>query len=245
MGELVYWSFWLLVLRSNARSVGSILLIAGLAFLMYPVFGIFAFAFFFFFGGVLVYQLHTRLSSVGVALVGAILSVLVVFTIEIINISPVFAEKYSVPFLMKLTSGWENLCVFLSFAFILLIVAEVDANTLLPNSVNVFFKGAGSLTYSTYMLHLPIQVFIIIICDHLGISRAVFDGESVFVAYIVLVIAVGAASYSYFERPMQAVIRKRINRWISGFVCGFIPVSDFASGLREAKLYEDDLLVLG
>ena len=92
MGELVYWSFWLLVLRSNARSVGSILLIAGLAFLMYPVFGIFAFAFFFFFGGVLVYQLHTRLSSVGVALVGARVSVLVVFTLEFFNIRPVFEE---------------------------------------------------------------------------------------------------------------------------------------------------------
>ena len=210
--ELVYWGFWLLVIRFNARSISSILLLAGLAFLMYPVFGIFAFAFFFFFGGVLVYQLHTWLSSVGVGLVAAILSVMVVFTIEIINISPVLAEKYTAPFLLKLISGWENLCVFLSFAFILLIVAELDARTLLPKSVNVFFKGAGALTYSTYMLHLPIQVFIIIICDHLGISRALFHGELVFVAYLVLVIAVGAASYFYFERPMQAVIRKRINR---------------------------------
>lgn len=207
--ELVYWGFWLLVIRFNARSFSLILLIAGLAFLMYPVLGIFAFAFFFFFGGVLVYQLHTRLSSAGVGLVAAILFALVVVTIQVISISPLLAEKFAFPFLVKIVSGWQNLCVFLSFAVILLIVAEVDARTFLPNGVNQFFKKAGSLTYSTYMLHLPIQVLIIIICDHLSISRAVFDGELVFIIYLVLVIAVGAASYFYFERPMQALIRKR------------------------------------
>jgi peptidoglycan/LPS O-acetylase OafA/YrhL len=66
----------------------------------------------------------------------------------------------------------------------------------------------GNATYSSYLLHFPIQLGMVLIVDALGYSRSIFLMPVMFVTYLSLVIGTSLAVYRVFERPAQ--------RWIRG-----------------------------
>ena len=67
-------------------------------------------------------------------------------------------------------------------------------------------QAAGNLTYSTYLVHFPMQLILAIVAVAGGIALPV--GEAWFLlAYLVAVIVIGRIVFLRFEAPMQAIIR--------------------------------------
>lgn len=65
----------------------------------------------------------------------------------------------------------------------------------------------GNATYSSYLLHFPIQLGMVIIVDAMGYSRTIFLAPVMFVTYLSFVIGISLAVYRVFERPAQRWIR--------------------------------------
>jgi peptidoglycan/LPS O-acetylase OafA/YrhL len=72
------------------------------------------------------------------------------------------------------------------------------------------YGGLGKLTYSTYMIHFPLQLAAVTILDALGISRAVFYSVTALLLFVAAVMGVGYVLFSRFEMPMQAYVRSRL-----------------------------------
>ena len=71
-------------------------------------------------------------------------------------------------------------------------------------------RFVGDITYSTYLLHFPIQITIVFLINVLGIAVN-FLNPSVFIAYIALVVALSIPTYYGFERPVQNYLRDKMS----------------------------------
>jgi peptidoglycan/LPS O-acetylase OafA/YrhL len=67
----------------------------------------------------------------------------------------------------------------------------------------------GQATYSSYLLHFPIQLVAVLVVDAAGVGREVFLRPSLFLSYLAGVIALSMLSYRYFEQPLRLWIRVR------------------------------------
>jgi peptidoglycan/LPS O-acetylase OafA/YrhL len=68
-------------------------------------------------------------------------------------------------------------------------------------------QAAGNLTYSTYLLHFPLQLLLIIGVATTGARLPVASPLFLF-AYVATVLTVAAASYRAFELPAQKWLRR-------------------------------------
>jgi len=68
----------------------------------------------------------------------------------------------------------------------------------------------GHISYSSYLLHFPLQLIIVGAAFELAVPRTIFFTPAALVLFFATLIAVSLASYYYFERPVQAWIRKRL-----------------------------------
>lgn len=67
-------------------------------------------------------------------------------------------------------------------------------------------QDAGNLTYSTYLIHFPIQLAVAVASLWLGLTVPV--GEAWFLAaYVAVVLIAGRVVFARFERPMQDLVR--------------------------------------
>jgi peptidoglycan/LPS O-acetylase OafA/YrhL len=71
----------------------------------------------------------------------------------------------------------------------------------------------GDISYSTYMLHFPLQLFVVLLALRYGLAPAFFMQGWVILAFLALLIVLAALSYRYFERPMQDLLRGRTRRF--------------------------------
>ena len=69
---------------------------------------------------------------------------------------------------------------------------------------------AGNTTYSSYLLHFPIQFITIIIFNKLDVSIP-WQSTSFFLIFMLSTFVLSHLSYKYFEMPSQLFIRKKIN----------------------------------
>ncbi len=67
----------------------------------------------------------------------------------------------------------------------------------------------GDISYSTYLLHFPFQLYIIIITTTLGVGID-FDQPIVFLLFVVLLLVLSIITFYWFERPAQKILRKRM-----------------------------------
>jgi peptidoglycan/LPS O-acetylase OafA/YrhL len=211
--ELVYWGFWFIVMKLGINRLRGIFLCTLLAFLAHPIFNIYAYAFYFFFAGVLTYLIHTQLRANKHHIVMVIVSLLVAITVALIRIFlPSISEGLNFAFLLELKGALGNTFFGFFFAAVIFLFAYIDKIQLFNSAQNSFCRYVGSLTYSTYMLHLPFQVLILTIFDLCGFSRQWFDYELVFLVYIISMITIGRYSYVLIEKPSQTYIRKKFTQ---------------------------------
>jgi peptidoglycan/LPS O-acetylase OafA/YrhL len=67
----------------------------------------------------------------------------------------------------------------------------------------------GQVTYSSYLLHFPLQLTAVLAVDAAGIGREVFLRPSLFFGYLGGVLALSMLSYRYFEQPLRLWIRSK------------------------------------
>jgi len=66
----------------------------------------------------------------------------------------------------------------------------------------------GDISYSTYLLHFPLQLVCIMLVDAAGVGRAIFYSPWVFLAFFSVLVALAWLSYHAFERPAQDALRR-------------------------------------
>jgi peptidoglycan/LPS O-acetylase OafA/YrhL len=70
----------------------------------------------------------------------------------------------------------------------------------------------GNATYSSYLVHFPIQLGLVIIVDRMGYNRAIFFTPIMFIMYMTLVIGISITIFNVFELPAQTWIRRFVGR---------------------------------
>ena len=70
-------------------------------------------------------------------------------------------------------------------------------------------KFFGNLTYSTYLMHVPVQLMFILVDIH--ITKLNFFSGSTLIAYITSVMLISIMSFLYFEKPMRKYINSILN----------------------------------
>ena len=68
----------------------------------------------------------------------------------------------------------------------------------------------GNLSYSSYLLHFPLQLVIATVVTAMAIDPQIFYSLWVMVAFYIALIAISLGRYRYFEMPMQRWMRNRV-----------------------------------
>ena len=99
--------------------------------------------------------------------------------------------------------------------FLLPFIFIVSPLTLMALALHEYFGGSayrrlsflGDISYSTYLLHFPMQLGLALFALRFGLTPQAFQNIPVMAAFFIVLIALGAASHYRFERPMQRWIR--------------------------------------
>jgi peptidoglycan/LPS O-acetylase OafA/YrhL len=95
--------------------------------------------------------------------------------------------------------------LYMGFLFpgMLFVLALLDSR---QNRIGPKVSFIGNMSYSSYLLHFPLQIFFFLF---VGNSPAIYAQPSIFLAYFFILISLSFGSYKYFEVPIQNAIRRR------------------------------------
>ncbi len=79
----------------------------------------------------------------------------------------------------------------------------------LNNYTKKTIETAGNLTYSSYLLHCPMQIVISLFFFYVGIAVPIYN-PFFFIAYMATMLILSYYTYRYFEVPVQNIIRKKL-----------------------------------
>lgn len=96
-----------------------------------------------------------------------------------------------------------------NFVFIpCLIVVFVNGMALLPLvRAKGLIEALGNVTYSSYLVHFPLQAAAVLATDGLGIPRAIYTSPWALLAFIAATFVLARLVYLGFEMPMQSRMR--------------------------------------
>lgn len=72
------------------------------------------------------------------------------------------------------------------------------------------FSFIGNVSYSSYLLHFPLQLLLVVLFSSFGISYVHFQSPLALIGFYLILIPVSLASYHWFERPVQSILRRRM-----------------------------------
>lgn len=101
-----------------------------------------------------------------------------------------------------------------TFLFLLLYLpvlfyVTTTINFSFSKNVNKFIIALGNLTYSSYLMHFPIQLLIAILFSYLGLDIPLFS-KHFFIFYMLLVLVISYVIFHYFEKPAQLILRRKM-----------------------------------
>ena len=193
---LVYFLFYFLVKNFSSSNIANILMILiclGMKIIYeYNAHAFFDCALFFFVGGFIALNLNIfkKLRYL------KILSSLAVVIALIISLENNLTDINNFTYIFQLFSYPLILLIFFDLKF---------KNDNLKKISNIL----GNLTYSSYLLHLPTQILIIILLPKNLILDYAYN-NFFFISYMLFVLVISFFSYKYFENPMRVYIRKKI-----------------------------------
>jgi peptidoglycan/LPS O-acetylase OafA/YrhL len=76
-----------------------------------------------------------------------------------------------------------------------------------PASIQKTVEAAGNMTYSSYLLHFPIQLLIVLCFSITGAPIPLYD-VTFFAVYLATTLLVSYFTYRYFEAPAQKLVRE-------------------------------------
>ena len=173
-----------------------------LGFAIHAAFGMIPeliFAAIFFYSGVITCFLHRLISpSRTMRIAAGVLSLIVIILLG-----------YGVA-VGRLTMGWTGTKVFPEIVIFPAMVVLVQVS--IPDRfapVNTVLTFLGDMTYSSYMVHFPLQVVVVMLLENLGIPMpALFFSPIFFLAYLLAVFVIARIMFRGFERPAQDWLRR-------------------------------------
>ena len=168
----------------------------------------------FFWGGVTFYVVralvsHPHAKTIAIGVIVAAIAAWVVCIVEI-YLGPIQTLFAATPFARFFVA--HEYAIFLQ-AYIFIVVPLTLAALALHEQL---FGGAytrlnflGDISYSTYLIHFPMQLALALLALQFGWMPADFMHGWVMLAFYCVLIALGWLSYAHFERPLQSLIRGR------------------------------------
>ena len=119
--------------------------------------------------------------------------------------------------LLSLTFVFSGISLFVSEQFyvilkLCIICTIVYGSTLLNRPAQRFSKEfifLGNLTYSSYLLHIPIQLLMVLIIPLIGF-QVDYKSPQLLILYLLITFASSAVSFRYIEMPSQKYLRNRL-----------------------------------
>jgi peptidoglycan/LPS O-acetylase OafA/YrhL len=219
--EILLYILFFIAVRAGLRSGGQSLAVAGAAVALIGWNEFIARGIIGFFVGGFAYELHEQIRRRANAHAIAQAVGLLAIASWIVVIAEVYAGPLHALFywlsghastqLGRLYLGWNGWLFRLLFSFI------VCPLTILGLSLDEEVLGGrykqlsplGDISYSTYMLHFPLQLVLALVAVSLGIGTWAFEERWSMLAFFAVLIGLGALSYRYFERPLQSFVRGR------------------------------------
>ena len=152
----------------------------------------------FFLGGCVYYlyryllAVRARVALTRAIAIGALLSWDVVILAMFVDLSEVSVLRWYAEFAL------------FPVTILALALAETDRGPLWAR-----FKLLGDISYSTYLLHFPLQLLVAIVAISAWVPRATFLSPVALLAFFAALIGVAVLSHRYFEMPMQRWLRSR------------------------------------
>lgn len=94
----------------------------------------------------------------------------------------------------------------MSYTPLLLCVASGDLRVPMP--IQKIIETAGNMTYSSYLIHFPLQLSVLMLFMSVGKPVPMYDA-TFFAIYLVGTLLLSMLIYRHFEVPAQSAIRKR------------------------------------
>jgi peptidoglycan/LPS O-acetylase OafA/YrhL len=209
---LVYVLFFILASRHLLRYTWLVAVIAVLSlyikWIPVPIqMGIFCFLT----GGV-VYRIYrdinAKMNSFLMVCFSLLTSVAWLIALEGMNTAPLEVVANTIPFSSKVI----HLVIYL-FPQTILFPLTILTLALSETWLHVFWKKIGSIgdiTYSTYLLHFPLQLAVVLVLPYLGIDSDFFEGPFSLVLFLLLLASIAFISFHKFELPVQRFLRKKL-----------------------------------
>jgi peptidoglycan/LPS O-acetylase OafA/YrhL len=103
-------------------------------------------------------------------------------------------------------SKMEEVAAYCASVALVIACASLDNAIRKPSRI---VKGIGNISYSCYLIHVPVQIALLMLMDTKFIARDVINKPVFFVAFVTLVITLAYFTYRFFEKPMQIFITDR------------------------------------
>lgn len=180
----------------------------------------------FFWGGVTYYVVralvsHPRAKGIATFVIAAAIAAWILCVVEV-YLGPIQALFAAVPFAKFLIA--HEYAIFLQTWIFIVVPLSIVALALHEQLYRAPYERLtllGDISYSTYMVHFPMQLALALLALSFGWMPADFMHGRVMVAFYGVLILLGWISYTYFERPLSAFLRKKgdlaqRSRWIRG-----------------------------
>lgn len=105
----------------------------------------------------------------------------------------------------------ENLVMGFLFFYVPALVYVAARNVPVRPAVQKVIEAAGNMTYSSYLIHFPIQLAIVLYFGHVR-EPIPYESPVFFVAFMGTVLVASYYIYRLFEMPAQRFIRRRFGR---------------------------------
>tara|TARA_A100001011_G_C14298329_1_gene839528 strand:+ start:89 stop:1102 length:1014 start_codon:yes stop_codon:yes gene_type:complete len=76
--------------------------------------------------------------------------------------------------------------------------------------IRPIFVNLGSITYSTYLIHYPILLVILVIGEKYPLMNQIYFNDLFFILFLTFLVLTSLLIFKYFERPLNKLLRKRL-----------------------------------
>jgi peptidoglycan/LPS O-acetylase OafA/YrhL len=105
----------------------------------------------------------------------------------------------------------ENIFNLIKYVFLMLyssaLIYIVAVDIKFPLLAAKFIEALGNMTYSSYLIHFPLQLLIVLIFGAIGVDLPLYS-PYFFILFLLLTLILAHIIYEYFEKPLQYYIRK-------------------------------------
>ena len=120
------------------------------------------------------------------------------------------ADVYLDQAIRRITIGDDHVLEYLHFVFTPALLLGFAALPLRRPRVEAAARRLGNLTYSSYLIHFPLQLVVVCLVDAWRIPREALCTPAFFLAYLGVVLVLSDLTHRRFELPAQQFLRRRL-----------------------------------